>query len=353
MIGLDTKTIDGVDYYHIKGIPVVKEMVLNGAFLPLPEIKKTIEAWNMKPVVFGHPKEGSMMVSASKENQIGNHYGFATNAVIDKNRMRADFYLKKIKIDGSDEGRQLLQKVKAGIEVNVSTAYFPHHVPGSGKSGGKDFGKIQTDISPDHIAILLNEDGACNTRDGCGINVNHSKGTEMTTESTEVKEEVKAEEVAAVVAPVTEPLSGDVIEAIKEAVIAANAASASGSTQSFATCMAAIDEIKGRLDKMDKYAKKPKKKKEVAANDDDADEDDSSMAGNSNNENSEPASEPGEKAEEATKEAEKVEEVVANCSCMKTVEVGFSPATNPNMKAPLAANSNSVQFVTGSFYDYN
>ncbi len=274
---IENKVIDGAPYYILRDVPVVKAMVLNGALLPEDEIRKTLAAWNLKPVVFGHPKQGDKMVSAAEENQLENHVGFINKAYMDKNRMRSDIYLKKNKIDTDEKGQRLLHALERGIAVNVSTAYFDRSQNAKGAKDGREFGRIQTTIAPDHLAILLDEDGACSCKDGCGINVNQNdKGAKQMSEATKLSDsaeegqEISTNQEIVVSDEIADAVSSFMMD-LEEKVLSTNAAMAAGAAQSFETCKKAIDDLTARISKLEGKGKK----KKLDTNEDDGESSDS------------------------------------------------------------------------------
>lgn len=174
---MDIKQIGNTQYYVIHNVPTVKSMVLNNAFLPVEEIKDSLHSWNMKPVVIKHTKENGKGVTASKLSKIAEHIGFTTNATMEGDRMRVDFYLRKDALEAHPDGQRLINSVQSGKQVNVSTAYFDQSIAAQGVKDGKKYDRIQQKLNPDHTAILLDESGACSTSDNCGFNVNE-KGVE-------------------------------------------------------------------------------------------------------------------------------------------------------------------------------
>lgn len=253
----EIKQLGDKTFYVVKKVPVVKSMVLNNAFLPLPTLKKSLRAWNMKPIVFGHPEENGQEVSAAKESKIADHVGFVSNSSMDGDRMRHDLYLDKNKIDNHPEGQRFLQLVKANKPINVSTAYFDGNVEaGNGIKNGKTYDRVQKDIEPDHLAILLNEDGACACKDGCGINVNN-KQEQIMSDAT-LTAETLSDSLATVLADFMkehdDKLTTNAEKIMKEVEdkITANAAMPAGSTQDFKTCMDAIDKLSKKFEDMAK-----------------------------------------------------------------------------------------------------
>lgn len=179
-----TRKIDGQAYYVINNVPLVKAMVLNNARLDVNEIVKTLKAWNLKPVTFGHPKVNGNFVSAATEEVIKDHVGFVNNVRMQVDKMRGDLFLNKAKIDALPFGAEFIERVQRGDKIDVSTGYFDHMAEQeSGIKDGKHYSYVQKNIAADHLAILLDEPGACSVNDGCGINVNKTKTGDTMSES--------------------------------------------------------------------------------------------------------------------------------------------------------------------------
>lgn len=243
-------------------------MVLNGSYLPKEEIEKTLPAWNMKPVIFGHPEQKGKKVSAAITNMIEHHVGFINNPRMEKERMFTDIFLHKDKIDRLDDGKTLKKLVELGDKINVSTAYFDHgSVEENGIKDGKQYSSVTKNISPDHLAILLDEDGSCSVKDGCGINVNQQMGTDMSDNQKTSEENLKVNsDMAAAAAAAID----DLMTSLTSTLETSFKTNADEMKAMFKTCIDKMSDMDGRLAKLEKG---PGKKKTMKANDDEEGED--------------------------------------------------------------------------------
>ena len=144
------------------------------------EFAGNVESWNGRPVTMGHPKRDGMLVSAgSKDIHEKVVIGVIFNAEIDNKKLKLEAWIdnEKVKELNGDAGTTL-ERINAGEQVEVSTGYFANVRPSSGKFNGESYIGVQTNVVPDHLAIL--EDGAvgaCSWKDGCGaprLNINEA-----------------------------------------------------------------------------------------------------------------------------------------------------------------------------------
>lgn len=177
---------------------MVKEGVLNGNLVLAEEFGRYVEAWNGIPVTLGHPMENGVHVSANspkfdKELTIGRVY----NAVMsgDGKSLKGEAWidLEKVKMMGGD-ATTAVQRLEEGQLIDVSTSYFSDIEPGRGERFGQKFDAIIRNIRPDHLAVLLDEEGACSLDDGCGIPRNQkTREEEVFVEVEDVVKIVKTE----------------------------------------------------------------------------------------------------------------------------------------------------------------
>lgn len=154
-------------------VPVVMvgapQQVLNGELVTLDEIGRFPEAWNGRPVVLSHPKRRGRPVSAgdpeiSAQAQIGTLYHTSVNG-----KLRGEMWIDLAKVEAlGGDAKLAVQRFEAGEPVEVSTAYYRDLEPQTGQVDGRRYAGIARNIRPDHLAILLHEEGACSWRDGCG-----------------------------------------------------------------------------------------------------------------------------------------------------------------------------------------
>lgn len=164
--------------YLVAPVVALVEGVHHGSggevFYPAEEIGKFIAAWNGRPVTLGHPKiSDSIPVSANdpviiEEYLIGRFY----NAEFKDGKLKGEvwFDVKKTNILAPE----ILQAIRDGKRIEVSTGLW---TDGDGKSGewnGEKYNETVYNFRPDHLAIIIDGEGACNWIDGCGIRDNSS-----------------------------------------------------------------------------------------------------------------------------------------------------------------------------------
>lgn len=154
--------------------PVValREGVLRSATSEVPELALASEfgsrpgAWNGRPVTLGHPKVDGEFVSASESPEIMDkvQVGSLFNFRIEDKALKGEAFID------INLGADLVNRLKSGEPVEVSTAYFVDSIEvKNGSHEGESFNGIQRGIKPDHLAFLDKGDvGACSWADGCG-----------------------------------------------------------------------------------------------------------------------------------------------------------------------------------------
>ena len=160
----------GKSWLVVNGFPLV-EGVLNGRLVTASEFGKYVEGWNGMPIVISHPKQngGSARVPNCDVPVVGTFF----NARVDNsNRLIGEFYLDKMAMMNDPQGRMIVNTVLAGGQVEVSTGYYSASYPEPGTWNGTQYTLVDRDLKPDHIALLVDQDGACSIKDGCGLNRN-------------------------------------------------------------------------------------------------------------------------------------------------------------------------------------
>lgn len=168
-------TFEGRDYLVIPAI-LVREMVLQGegpgydlgpGFLPLEEIENSKMFWENIPIIINHTED-----SARTRNNLENRrIGMVFDVKIEGQNLKADLWFDMEKMIELGE-KDLLNALKAGEIIDVSTGYVAAQELKEGSHGGLTYNWIQRQLKPDHLAILPNNSGACSTYDGCGTNLN-------------------------------------------------------------------------------------------------------------------------------------------------------------------------------------
>jgi len=179
------RTLEGKEYLVVPMV-MIKEGVLNNIYYPKSEIAKFPQAWNGNPITVRHPIQNGTNVSANlpltfEEFKIG--YIFNTVMEDDKLKAEAWFDIAKANV----KCPIILKNIHNNNPMDVSTGLFVEEIQEQGTFGNKEYSSIAINYRPDHLAILIDEKGACSWEDGAGIprinknntNKNNSKEKEQ------------------------------------------------------------------------------------------------------------------------------------------------------------------------------
>lgn len=183
--------------YLVAPATLIVPGVLNGSRGPLlykPDlVERKAPTWNGIPIVVRHPKDDN-----------GRHVSAKAPGILDKVGIgflfESTWNVIKTGTDGAmDDGRsfsvpgkhaselwfdeeatrnfdlknntRILASVESGSPIELSTGLFTaeDEAPANSTWNGKPYTHIVVDYTPDHLAILPDEVGACSIRDGCGV----------------------------------------------------------------------------------------------------------------------------------------------------------------------------------------
>lgn len=159
---------DGKQYLVVP-VVAIREGVLNGVYVASTEIEKSLPSWNGRPIPLSHPTQNGQHISANsprvvERDVIGNLY----NVNFSNGALRGEMWLDVVKARRTQEGADTIKRLQSNEMVEVSTGYWSDEEQGKGTFNGKGYTRKVKNILPDHLAILVNEIGACSIRDGCG-----------------------------------------------------------------------------------------------------------------------------------------------------------------------------------------
>lgn len=171
------ETLDGIKYL-VAPVVLVREQVLNGEFLPADEIEKSALGWNGRPVVVYHPeeKDGSP-ASANRPDMVKSYEVgrlFNIEYEPESTKLKGEIWIDISKASRKNpDTKKAIDMIQHSDELQVSTGYFvTKFVDVSGEYDGVEYNGIQQNILPDHLALLPEEEGACNWEDGAGVRNN-------------------------------------------------------------------------------------------------------------------------------------------------------------------------------------
>lgn len=161
------ETHDGIEYAIIPVVAIV-EGVLNNALVTAKEFGKYVQAWEGRPIPVDHPEINGMHVSSNLPDILASRVvGRFHNVNVKANKLVGEIWLD-INAAIKKGFQTLVDRVKAGEVLEVSTAYFADEDKKSGTFNNESYSTIHINLRPDHLAILPNSVGACSNEDGCG-----------------------------------------------------------------------------------------------------------------------------------------------------------------------------------------
>ena len=148
-------------------------------YYPLDELGKNPTAWNEMPIVVGHPTNNDGSPTSARTPVVAEQrtVGRVYNAKVDgKLIAEAWFDVERLRlVDG-----RVLTSLEQHRPIEVSTGLFADSVPADTGAtyNGKPYSFVARNYQPDHLAILLDQKGACSIEDGCGVLVNKDGQTD-------------------------------------------------------------------------------------------------------------------------------------------------------------------------------
>ena len=157
------ESLEGVDYIVSPAVLIV-EGLLNNIFYPKSEISKYPDAWNGEPVTVGHSDASANSPDVLEALQVG--MLFNTHVVDDGAKLKSEIWFDKAKCLA--KAPEILDKLTKNEIIEVSTGVFVDEVKQTGMFNGVIYDSVATNYRPDHLAILLDGEGACSVSDGAG-----------------------------------------------------------------------------------------------------------------------------------------------------------------------------------------
>lgn len=180
--GVRTEALQGREYL-VAPVSMIVEGVLAGSQGPVlyesAEIVKSVPAWNHKPITVGHPETNGTKVSGCTQTALETvGLGIILNArwKPQTKKLVAEAWFDKSRFAVVPGGDRIEAALLSNTKLEVSTGLFVDRVPvQNGQHNGKSYDAKAVNYAPDHLAILLDEPGACSIADGAGLLVNQGK----------------------------------------------------------------------------------------------------------------------------------------------------------------------------------
>jgi len=158
-------------------------IVMNSRMYPGEELAAGIATLEGKPAPAGHPKDSQgRHISALNGEALASAWigSYCVNARHVGGRSLVDIVVNEAQARAHPDGAKLVERLDAAIAgtntepIHVSTGLFFNEVKEQGESRGKKFTSVVRNPRYDHLAILLNEQGAGTPEDGVGMFVNEA-----------------------------------------------------------------------------------------------------------------------------------------------------------------------------------
>lgn len=162
---------NGREHIVIPSFTLPDEVIMNGGLYPHDEIEKAYASLEGTLAPLGHPQVDGEYVSARQPEAINSYHVGAWNRNVKRvgNRISVEKWLDVEYAKNTEGGRQVLSAIDKGEPVHTSTGIFLDREM-TPNADGYDW--IARNMSLDHDAILLNEQGAATPEDGVGMMVN-------------------------------------------------------------------------------------------------------------------------------------------------------------------------------------
>lgn len=143
--------------------------VLNGSrgalYYPDHEIGKYPGLWNFIPLTNGHTPVSARSPKVFEQYGLG--YVFDDSIVNGGGQRRGEAWFDILRTQ--ELAPRVYAKLLAGEKIEVSTGLYTENEPAQGTFNGKPYDGIARNYRPDHLAVLLDQPGACSLQDGCGV----------------------------------------------------------------------------------------------------------------------------------------------------------------------------------------
>lgn len=184
---------DGSTYTIKDVVGAIDDIVMNSRLYPADQLKAAAATLEGKPAPAGHPKNSAgQAISALNGEALASAWigSYVRNARHEAGRTIADVVVNEAQARAHPDGAKLIERLDAAIAgnnaepIHVSTGLMMDPIIANGESRGKKYSSIVTNIRYDHLAILLNEQGAATPDQGVGMFLNAAGESEQVEEVT-------------------------------------------------------------------------------------------------------------------------------------------------------------------------
>ena len=178
---VETRTLQGREYL-VAPVSMLMPGVFAGSAGPIlyaeSDNRASIAAWNAKPITVGHPElpNGDKVSGCTPESLDRLSVGMILNTKFNgkSKKLQAEAWFDIARFSQVAGADAIHTALLANQKLEVSTGLFVEAIVANGDHNGKAFVAKAANFKPDHLAILLNGEGACSIKDGAGLLVNQA-----------------------------------------------------------------------------------------------------------------------------------------------------------------------------------
>lgn len=153
------------------------------------ELGRYPAVWNGIPIVVYHPQRNGQPISANIPEVLENEkVGTIFNTRLQGEKLKAEAWIDRERLYSVSP--DTLNRILNTEPLNVSTGVFADEDGEPGEWNGEQYNSTAYNHRPDHLALLPDEEGACNLEDGCGIRNNQKNTNNMENKRSEEKEKL-------------------------------------------------------------------------------------------------------------------------------------------------------------------
>jgi hypothetical protein len=185
-----SELINGRSHIVTNMLSLEGDSIMNDLFYPMDEVKSALSQLHMLPAPAGHPEVSGENISAFHPLALNaNHFGgFIRNPRLEGKRVINELVIDEEVAERSEKGQTIINSIRNGQKLGVSTGLKAHISNSSGNYAGKRYKGAVSDIDFDHVAVLLDEAPAgdttytlnkgvrmCNINETKGVKIMHEK----------------------------------------------------------------------------------------------------------------------------------------------------------------------------------
>lgn len=164
------KKLEGRDHYVVPTVMITVGVHAGSqgpVYYPAAQLEASAPFWNSRPVVVYHPQMYGNGFVGDPEVFTRQRVGVLFNTNFDGHRLVAEAWIDVARVAEVDH--RVERTIRNRNVMEVSTGLAADFAAGNGVWNGKHYHATVQRLTPDHLAILPDQRGACSVADGAGL----------------------------------------------------------------------------------------------------------------------------------------------------------------------------------------